>query len=709
MDIKKLNDYIVTLDTEELLSRYKNESGKWSKECIQLCYLELAKRGALIENNIQSEDTIRLNINKYKEWIQDEDCIKGLNAQDNEQYKDAKQFYENSIKRENPIALTHLGILYHYGDGCEKDFEKAYNCFSEALKYKYPLAAEWLAEMYCFGKYVNKDKEKAKEIISQYKTAIIDLCIYGDKYCQYMYGFDVLHGLYEEKNVQEGILWLQKAAEAGHKTAAAEIALCFLKGEGYEQDISHAINMLLDICRKSNNRKANYELGKIYYSGKYIEKNYSEALKFLKVAAEQGHSASQEYVADIYYDGCGTEVDYVEARKWYELAAKNNRAYAFKQLGFIYYYGEGVQENDDEAFKYFSLAAGLGHNRSKYMLHHFYFADGKYKDYKKGKKYLEESAESGDVLAQKMLARCYVSDYGFNDDDKFFEWMMKAAESEDPEAERIIAGAFVNGLGTEENIDEATQWYSKAIDHGDLRAIYELAEIYITGDEDHIDVVRGYKLLEKADKYIAEKKGKISAYDYCEIADLYGKSADIEMLKKALYYYCVAYLLDKNNHTVLVNICMLYFAHNLELENLNENEHTLIQKLKETAETEDDSTPACMLGDIYFHGYRNIKVDQTEAVKWYLIALAKGSSGAGVKVAVHYLSANYSTEIKKKAIELLNMLDARNYTPATYYLGLCYKKGIVVQKDKQKAKSLFKKAADMGNEAAKAELNKFIF
>lgn len=38
MDLNKLNDYIITLPTEKLMSRYKNEDGKWSEERVQLCY-----------------------------------------------------------------------------------------------------------------------------------------------------------------------------------------------------------------------------------------------------------------------------------------------------------------------------------------------------------------------------------------------------------------------------------------------------------------------------------------------------------------------------------------------------------------------------------------------------------------------------------------------------------------------------------------------
>lgn len=46
---------------------------------------------------------------------------------------------------------------------------------------------------------------------------------------------------------------------------------------------------------------------------------------------------------------------------------------------------------------------------------------------------------------------------------------------------------------------------------------------------------------------------------------------------------------------------------------------------------------------------------------------------------------------------------------ATRLLGLCYKYGIGVKKNRAEAKALLKEAADKGNRDAIAELKKFLF
>ncbi len=51
------------------------------------------------------------------------------------------------------------------------------------------------------------------------------------------------------------------------------------------------------------------------------EKNYSEAVKFFLLAAEQGHAKAQYNLGVCYYKGQGVQQSYTEAVKWYRKAA----------------------------------------------------------------------------------------------------------------------------------------------------------------------------------------------------------------------------------------------------------------------------------------------------------------------------------------------------------------------------------------------------
>ena len=70
----------------------------------------------------------------------------------------------------------------------------------------------------------------------------------------------------------------------------------------------------------------------------------------------------------MYYNGQGVPQDYAEAVKWYRLAADQGDAYAQYNLGVMYDNGEGVPQDYKEAVKWYRLAAEQGHAKAQYNL-----------------------------------------------------------------------------------------------------------------------------------------------------------------------------------------------------------------------------------------------------------------------------------------------------------------------------------------------------
>ena len=87
---------------------------------------------------------------------------------------------------------------------------------------------------------------------------------------------------------------------------------------------------------------AQYNLGTCYQEGKGVTQNYAEAVKWIRKAAEKGHSSAQHNMGDSYYYGHGVSKDVAEAIKWYKKAAEQGHLSAQKALGDIYYYAKGV-------------------------------------------------------------------------------------------------------------------------------------------------------------------------------------------------------------------------------------------------------------------------------------------------------------------------------------------------------------------------------
>ena len=77
--------------------------------------------------------------------------------------------------------------------------------------------------------------------------------------------------------------------------------------------------------------KAQSNLGVCYMKGEGVEKDFKEAAKWFRKAADQDFALAQSNLATCYETGQGVDKDFVEAYAWYNLAsttieeAANNR------------------------------------------------------------------------------------------------------------------------------------------------------------------------------------------------------------------------------------------------------------------------------------------------------------------------------------------------------------------------------------------------
>ena len=85
------------------------------------------------------------------------------------------------------------------------------------------------------------------------------------------------------------------------------------------------------------------------------EKNYTEAIKCFREAAEQGLAISQYNLGVLYQYGEGVEKDEAQAVDWYRKAAEQGHMKAQHNLATCYLHGMGVPQNDEEAAKWFIL------------------------------------------------------------------------------------------------------------------------------------------------------------------------------------------------------------------------------------------------------------------------------------------------------------------------------------------------------------------
>ena len=180
------------------------------------------------------------------------------------------------------------------------------------------------------------------------------------------------------------------------------------------------------------------------------------SIEKLKIKADKGNLKSIRELGKIYYFGdskVGTEATAVvpkdpkEAFKWWQIGASKGDERCLTFLGFCYHMGDGVEQNNIEAKKFWELASKKGSNGAHYNLGVLYENGwGVSKDLNKALNYYKKNIKKkNDYFNISLLG---------------------------------MARHYFEGLGTNKNIKKGINLYEKAAKLGNLRAIYELANMY---------------------------------------------------------------------------------------------------------------------------------------------------------------------------------------------------------------------------------------
>lgn len=236
-----------------------------------------------------------------------------------------------------------------------------------------------------------------------------------------------------EKSFEE----LLTLAEKGDAEAQCKLADHYLFGIGTEPDEAAALRWYRRAAEQ-NYAWAQHHLAVCYAEGRGVEADPKEAARLWTLAADQGLSASQLRLGDCYYDGLGVSKDRAAAVKCYEKAAGQEETLAQYRLGLCLESGEGVP-----------------------------------KDFAKASAAFRKAAEAGYAPAQWKY-----SSYCFGNDDLpgMIDWLGKAAGQDYAAAQFNLAVCYEQGVGVAKDVVKAREWFEKAAENGDARAVERCAE-----------------------------------------------------------------------------------------------------------------------------------------------------------------------------------------------------------------------------------------
>jgi uncharacterized protein len=252
---------------------------------------------------------------------------------------------------------------------------------------------------------------------------------------------------------------------------------------------------------------AQYDLGRAYYEGDGVPKDYAEALRWFRKAADQLHLDANSDLGRMYETGEGGSTDRAEAVRYYFRAAdialdyfeklgrqmlpdgdprqgwdaelvldavgagaEHGHAEAQDFLGYIHASGglHWIPQNYAEAARWWRKAAEQGYAEAQFRLG--LVAENP----TEGAKWYRKAADQGHAEAQFNLAFHYLSSDEPQDHTEAARLWRKAADQGHAEAQYWLGTAYEEGEGVPQDRAEAVRWFRRAAEQGLASAQYNL-------------------------------------------------------------------------------------------------------------------------------------------------------------------------------------------------------------------------------------------
>jgi TPR repeat protein len=247
-----------------------------------------------------------------------------------------------------PEASEFLARLYYNGQYVKEDKEKSdmlflkaadngnkeaqyglavSNLFSEGALQNLPEAYKWLEKageqghqkaIYSLGQVYLEGKEIKQNLVAAYKWFYISALL-GNSKSIYQLALLLLDNKHFKKQEQSGMKWLKKSADMGNVDAEYKIANIYLEQKEYKDGLKY-----LKQCALQGKKEALYELGVIYLQNNFVKRNYENAFKYLRKAADQEYYLAYKPLSLLYKYGYGTQKNKAMASMYKKMAKKKN-------------------------------------------------------------------------------------------------------------------------------------------------------------------------------------------------------------------------------------------------------------------------------------------------------------------------------------------------------------------------------------------------
>ncbi len=591
-----------------------------------------------------------------------------------------------------------LGLIYNDGVPTLSDTSKALQLYRASATGGYAGAQVNLANMYMKSIGVGKNLSEA---MRWYQMAARQ----GDAVAQTVLGFAYLSGVGQAPNPARASQMFELARQQENGDAMNAVALLDLGAQIAE--VNQGDNTALDISAHTAYLTGATRDGiPLHLPGTFDIRQHSGAFDLIVAAAELGNAAAQYNAARLHLLDDPTADNLIRAYKWLTLAHHNGyqaaataRTEILKQLsplqrieaewltadalkpriaapsyeiaeaisgspeelweiGQKYRYGKGVEKSYKEALKWFRSAAQKGHAVAQRDLGTIYRRGlGVKKNQEEAVKWFRLSANQGYAKAQRDLGIAHQFGRGAPKDAiEAVRWYRKAAEQGEKKAQTNLAFMYKTGNGTAKNPEEAVKWYLKAAEQGSSTAQKNLGVLYQFGkgvEKNEAEAVIWYRK--------AAEQGNLKAQENLGFMYKNGLGVGVDYGEAAKWYFVAA----KKGSARAQNI----------------------------------------LGLMYQSG-SGVPQDFGRAITWYIKALNQRytKTYASIDSLMKEDEDSDQTLFYRELLAIIQKRADQGEIKAQNTMGLFYRYGKGVDRDRAAAEQWFKKAIKLGSGEAKKNL-----
>jgi len=433
----------------------------------------------------------------------------------------ARNLFQKAVTRQNADAAFALGRMLETGQGGPTNTGRAATLYRRALSGGVWPAGLRLTAMLRSGDGIGRDQQEAREIVQRTVSGLEREANAGDAFAAARLWRLYRDGGPIDPDARLAAEWLRRAAEAGHRSARVAYGKHLLFESKRSADHRQGLALLQTAAGAGDgvgDANASSLLGKAFWTGSGVTRDYETAILWYRQAAAAGDSGSALHLGRIYRDGTHITQDLTEARRWLVAAVEHGHASAPRELG-LFLLDHGTTSADRaEGVDHLITAAAAGDPAAQLRLAEPDLADalksaGLDRDAlvrqaaasgepfalfaaadavldrrvagttAEARRWLRDAANAGHDPARIRLAEMlWTGTGGARDPQAALVLARASAEAGYPYGMQILGDFLSKGLDGKRQPEAAAHWYEKAAAAGQTGAAYALAALRLNGN-----------------------------------------------------------------------------------------------------------------------------------------------------------------------------------------------------------------------------------